>query len=204
MRLSEVMRTIEVGRRPPTAVLGAAAIAAVALFGAVALYLAAGGAQAPVIAPPAVSVAPTGSPSATAVIVHVAGRVASPGVYELPVGSRVADAIEAAGGPLRDAAVDALNLAEVLVDGARIEVPGRGASPVDAVPAPASSGAPVVGLNAADQAQLESIPGIGPVTASAILAHRAEIGGFTSLEQLLEVSGIGPATFESIRPYVTL
>lgn len=156
----------------------------------------------PVIAAPAT--APEGGSRTVAarVHVHVAGAVQSPGLYRLPTGARVADAIEAAGGPRGRADLDAVNLAEELRDGLKIEVPVRGAA-VAVTGSPSMSPA-AVNLNVADQAALETIPGIGPVTATAILQHRSEIGSFASVEQLLDVTGIGPATLESLRPYVTV
>lgn len=156
------------------------------------------------IAPPAKAPAPAPSASATEVVlVHVAGAVRSPGLYEFPAGARVADAVESAGGPRRGADLDALNLAELLVDGTRIEVVRLGETPP--VPTAGATSAPgPISLNTADQALLETIPGIGPVTAGAILAFRDEVGRFESLEQLLEVDGIGPATFASIRDHLTL
>lgn len=157
---------------------------------------------APAIAPPAT--APTGasSPAGAVVFVHVSGAVVKPGLYELPEGTRVADAIEAAGGPGRRADLDAVNLAEVLRDGVKIEVPIRGHA---SLPAPATSpSTAIVDLNTADQPALETIPGVGPVTATAILQHRSEIGSFETIEQLLDVTGIGPATLEALRPYVTV
>ena len=162
------------------------------------------------IAPPATAPVPAAaSPSAPApeeLLVHVAGAVMRPGLYALPAGSRVADAIEAAGGATRRADLDLLNLAEPLVDGNKVGVLERGAESPAPVSVPAASGAPagVVALNSADQAALETIPGIGPVTAAAILAYRDEAGPFSSVAQLLEIDGIGPATLESLRPYVTL
>ncbi|MDQ4024065.1 MAG: helix-hairpin-helix domain-containing protein, partial [Actinomycetota bacterium] len=110
--------------------------------------------------------------------------------------------IDAAGGATRRADLGLLNLAEPLVDGVKVEVLERGA-PATAPPASAATPS-AVSLNSADQAALETIPGVGPVTAAAIVAYRDETGPFTSVEQLLEVSGIGPATLESVRPYVTL
>jgi competence protein ComEA len=140
-------------------------------------------------------------------LVHVAGAVRKPGLYEFPQGARVADAVHTAGGPTRNADLNALNLAEPLVDGTKVQVVKVGESAVSTA-APSSgtqtAGAAVIPLNSADQAMLETIPGVGPVTATAILTYRDQIGSFTSLEQLLEVDGIGPATFDSIRDYVTL
>jgi competence protein ComEA len=156
----------------------------------------------PRIAPPMRSEAP-GESGPSLLLVHVAGAVRRPGLYELPAGSRVADAIESAGGPRLRADLDALNLAAPVVDGGKVDVPRRGEL-APSTPSPGPSGASPVSLNAADAAALESIPGIGPVTAQAIIAARDSLGGFDSLEQLLEVDGIGPATFESIRAYVTL
>ncbi len=193
-----------VGGRRESLVL--AGFVAVLVLGALALWTRGTPAS---IAPPATS-PPEAAPSSPVVAllyVHVAGAVQRPGLYELPDGARIADAIAAAGGALPRADVDALNLAEVLVDGQKVEVPRKGA-PADPVPtqpsSPVAGGSSVVDLNTADQIALEDIPGIGPVKAAAIIAYREESGGFSSIEQLLEVSGIGPATLESIRPYVTV
>jgi competence protein ComEA len=135
------------------------------------------------------------------ILVHVAGAVRTPGLYELPAEARVADAVAAAGGPRRGADLDALNLAEVLADGLRIEVPKAGQAPATSSEPGSES---TVSLNSADQTALESIPEIGPVTAAAIIAYREEIGSFSSVEQLLDVDGIGPATLEAILPYLSL
>ncbi|MGH2729139.1 MAG: helix-hairpin-helix domain-containing protein [Actinomycetota bacterium] len=156
------------------------------------------------IAPPAVSPSTPALSQTGVIFVHIAGAVRSPGLYELPSGARVADAIESAGGPLRRGDLDALNLAQVLADGMKVTVSRIGqAAPPDAGSGeePASD---AVSLNSADQAALEEVPGIGPVTAAAILEHRTRIGTFQSLDQLLDVTGIGPATLESLRPYLTL
>lgn len=197
-RLEEV-----VGRRIDTGIV----IALVAVLIAAGL-LVSSRKPAAAIAPPATVPFAAASPASVApqVLVHVAGAVARPGLYALPEGARVADAVEAAGGPARRADLGLLNLAEPLVDGLKIDVLERGASPAPASTAAAAPGAApaAVSLNSADQAALETIPGVGPVTATAILAYRQEAGPFTSVEQLLEVSGIGPATLESVRPYVTL
>jgi competence protein ComEA len=169
-------------------------------------------AEAPASAVPATAApAPVQSSPSGAIFVHVAGAVRRPGLYELAPGARVADAIDAANGPLRRADVDALNLAEVLTDGVQVYVVRRGEAPpatspaTDAAAAGATPAAPgLVDLNSADQAALETIPGIGPVKAAAILTHRDQIGSFDSVEQLLDVTGIGPATLEAIRPYVSV
>lgn len=154
----------------------------------------------------------TGAASPAAVIyVHVAGAVRRPGLYELPAGSRVADAIASANGPRRNADLDAVNLAEPLVDGTKVDLPRRGEPPQTApsgpvaLPSAAGGGAgqATVDLNTADQTTLETVPGIGPVKAAAILQHRDQIGTFSSFEELLEVTGIGPATLETIRPYIS-
>jgi competence protein ComEA len=166
----------------------------------------------PKIAPPAQSSSvATSGPSASAasaepsegILVHVAGAVRKPGLYEFPTGARVADAIASAGGPKPGADLDALNLAELLTDGSKLLIARRGA---EAAPITTVSGSPspgLVNINTADQVALETIPGIGPVTAAAILDQRARLGSFESFEQLLEVDGIGPATLESIRSYIT-
>jgi competence protein ComEA len=166
----------------------------------------------PKIAPPAQSssITASGSPTSTvrsqpsgAILVHVAGAVRKPGLYEFPNGARVADAIASAGGPKPNADLDGLNLAQPLTDGTKLLVAHRGSATVPIPVASSSPGLAVVNINTADQAALETIPGIGPVTAAAILDQRARLGSFASFEQLLEVDGIGPATLESIRPYVT-
>jgi competence protein ComEA len=164
----------------------------------------------PRIAPPATTPVPEASSSADPVsgelFVHVAGAVRKPGLYAFPDGTRVADAIEAAGGGTASADLDAVNLAELLVDGVKIEVPKRG-GPNPSIPTapPTVAASPtIVNLNAADGPTLETIPGIGPVLATAILQHRDENGPFASVDALLDVSGIGPATLESIRPYVSV
>ena len=164
------------------------------------------------IAPPArgpMPAFPSTATSPTAVVfVDVAGAVRAPGLYSLPAGARVADAISAAGGARPRADLSALNLAELLVDGTKIDVPVSGAvaSPQgpDAAPVASSPSPSTVSLNSADQAALETIPGVGPVTAAAIIGYREQIGSFQSIDQLLDVDGIGPATLEAIRPYVSL
>lgn len=155
------------------------------------------------------STAPLGGASAIAVdevTVDVAGQVRRPGIVVLDAGSRVVDAIEAAGGARPRADLTGLNLARVLVDGEQVLV-GVPAPAVAGVTAggssPATPGA-MVNLNSATAAELELLPEVGPVTAAAILAWRDEHGGFTAVEELLEVDGIGDATLATIAPHVTV
>lgn len=159
------------------------------------------------IAPPATAtpgITREAEAESATLLVHVAGAVRKPGLYELPAGARVADAIELAGAR-GGADLDALNLAEPLTDGIQVLVPRRGEqAPAGPLPGPGSTAPQPVDVNVADQAALETIPGIGPVTAAAIIQFRTEAGPFDAVEDLLDVSGIGPATLEAIRPYVTI
>lgn len=145
-----------------------------------------------------------GDPAGT-VIVHVAGSVRRPGVYELPAGARVIDAVGAAGGMTKRADPSGLNLAELVEDAQQIAVPQRGdagaASP-GAVP-PGTATPAVVNLNTADAAALDTLPGIGPVLSTAIVQWRDEHGSFASVDDLLAVPGIGPSTVENVRDLVT-
>jgi competence protein ComEA len=157
-----------------------------------------------VVASPEAAASPT---TAGQVVVHVSGQVTAPGVYELPAGSRVQDAITAAGGPLAGADPNALNLAAVVADGQKITIPKPGeAVPAADDPAAVAMGAPgaKVNLNQATQAQLEELPGVGPVLAQRILTHRQTKGRFTSPRQLLEVSGFGPKKYESVKDQITV
>lgn len=156
----------------------------------------------------------TTAPAATAttaevLVVHVAGAVQAPGLHELPIGSRVADAIAAAGGLTTDADPTRINLAAPLVDGERVYVLALGEAepPVAAGATPDGGPGAAVGpidLNTADAEALDSLPGIGPATAAAIIQHRTEVGLFTSVDQLLDVPGIGDAKLEAIRDLVTV
>lgn len=136
------------------------------------------------------------------VVVHVAGSVVRPGVYELPVGSRFVDAVTAAGGPLTRAATDAVNLAAVLVDGERVYLPAVGERVEISQPAGAVSTSTVIDINSATAEQLDGLPGIGPSTAAAIVARRDEIGRFMNEDDLLTVPGIGPAKVAALRGLV--
>lgn len=131
------------------------------------------------------------------VIVDVAGAVREPGVYRLPAGARVVDAIERAGGPDGDAMLEGINRAARLADGQQVVVPERGVA--SAAGASAAGGEGPISLGSATVEQLESIDGIGPVTAGKIVEYRDQHGGLASVEQLDEVSGIGPATMDSLR-----
>lgn len=163
--------------------------------------------------PVAIAATPAPAPTASAgpLIVHVAGWVREPGVYELAAGDRVIDAIRAAGGPKRGAQLSALNLAALLTDAQQIVVPppapkgGTTAPPVGgAVASPGAPGAALVNVNTATPEELETLPGIGPVLAGSIVQYREENGPFTSVDQLIEVSGIGEVTLEEIRDFVTV
>ncbi|MDO5031076.1 ComEA family DNA-binding protein [Corynebacterium sp.] len=130
-------------------------------------------------------------------IVSVVGEVDNPGLVTLPPGARVADALSAAR-PRPEADLLALNQAQRLKDGEQVVVAKPGEQPAE----PAEEGA--LSLNTASAEQLTQLKGIGEVTAEAIVAHREEIGGFSSIEQLLDVSGIGPAKMETIKDQVRL
>jgi competence protein ComEA len=132
------------------------------------------------------------------VVVHVAGAVREPGVYRLPTGSRVTDAVERAGGATGPAGVDGINLAAVLADGQQVVVPGREA-PGAATASGAASGDGPISLGSATIEELDTIEGIGPVTAQNILDYREQQGGISSVDDLDQISGIGPATMESLR-----
>lgn len=131
------------------------------------------------------------------VVVSVVGAVAEPGLVTLDEGSRVADALEQAQ-PLPEAELLSLNLAQLLADGQQIVVPAHGDSPA------AEEGSSGLSLNTASAQDLTELPGVGEATAAAIVAHRESIGSFTSVEQLLDVKGIGPAKFEAIKDLVSL
>jgi competence protein ComEA len=140
-------------------------------------------------------------PSAGVVVVQVIGQVRRPGLVRLTPGSRVADAVRAAGGLVPGGSSGGLNLARVVADGEQIVV-SPSAQPA-AAPGPSGTAASVVvDLNTATASDLDSLPGVGPVTAAHILDWRAAHGRFTAVEQLREVSGIGALTFERLKPHV--
>jgi competence protein ComEA len=153
------------------------------------------------------------APGSELVVVDVTGKVRTPGLVSLPAGSRVADALEAAGGTRPAVDVMSLNLARPLVDGEQILVGVAPAQLPTQAPAPVSPGAPAtpaspvtapVNLNTATLEQLDTLPGIGPVTGQAILDWRAANGDFTSVDELLEVDGIGDVTLADLRDQVTV
>jgi competence protein ComEA len=157
------------------------------------------------------------------VVVHVVGRVRHPGVVRLPAGSRVQQAVDAAGGARRGADLDRINLARPLVDGEQVLVPrpGQPSEPAEvaAGPVPAPAAGPPAGgsaaangsqpvqavdVNTATLAELDALPGVGPVLAQRILDWRAQNGRFTAVDELGEVSGIGDAVLARLRPMVRL
>jgi competence protein ComEA len=133
------------------------------------------------------------------VVVDVTGAVARPGVYRLPAGSRVTDAVERAGGATGAAMLEAINLAARLADGQQVVVPKRGPAGTVAADAGTAAEEGPISLGTATVEQLDTIDGIGPVTARNIVEYREQQGGLASVDQLDQVSGIGPATMESLR-----
>lgn len=131
------------------------------------------------------------------VVVDVVGAVQRPGVYRMPAGARVVDAIERAGGAAGDAMLEGINRAARLADGQQVVVPERGPAGAADVAAAGEDGP--ISLGSASVEQLEEIDGIGPVTAGKIVEYRDQHGGLASVDQLDQVSGIGPATMESLR-----
>jgi competence protein ComEA len=201
---------------PPTTRLAIAGVAGAILIGAIAVVVALSSSGGQVIDAPDRAI--EGSKdhamlaAAAEVVVDVSGAVTRPGVYRLPAGSRVGDAIDAAGGfsPRVDAdrVTAALNLAATLTDGSQVHVPSRddtvATSPSGGNGAgPGSGGASVVDLNTATQAELEALPGIGPVTAAKIIASRTATP-FTSVEQLRERKLVGEKTFDQLKALVTV
>jgi competence protein ComEA len=154
---------------------------------------------------------PTVSATPAVVYVHVAGEVQRPGLYRLVAGSRVDDALKAAGGVTEEGSLDALNLAALLRDGEKITVPTKGQEAVSnpgaviQVPNAISTSSNLkMNINLASAKELEDLPGIGEVLAQRIVDFRTKIGSFQQLEQLMEVAGIGQKRFEAIRDLITL
>jgi competence protein ComEA len=144
------------------------------------------------------------SPAPAVIFVHILGQVAKPGLYEFPDGARGVDAVAAAGGFARNADQSGLNLARVLSDGEQIIVPKKGEAPPAAGPGTTPVPGALVNLNSADEAALETLPGIGPALAGRILAWRDTNGRFASIDDLGSVTGIGDKTLDSLRELVTV
>ncbi len=146
-------------------------------------------------------------PTESPIVVHITGAVPRPGVYALPQGARVQDGISAAGGFLADADKMGINLARLLDDGEKLDIPfGAGSSfVIDPFAAPTEEPAlELVNLNTASQAELETLPGIGPTTAQKIIDYRETNGPFQTTEDIINVSGIGPGTYERIKDLITV
>jgi competence protein ComEA len=201
----------------PNHIVALLVLASCACAGLVVLWWTAGPTTAPAgppVDPVATPPAPSGALSvapADEVIVHVSGAVASPGVRTLPADARVDDAVRAAGGARGSARTDQLNLARPLRDGEQIHVPTASEVAVGVAAAgggsPASSGGGpggLVNLNRATAAELEELPGVGPVLAERIITFRETNGGFRSISDLQQVSGIGEKTFAELENLVTV
>jgi competence protein ComEA len=163
------------------------------------------------VAPPTGAV-PSGSteastPAAT-IIVDIVGAVRHPGVYDFAQGARVIDAVKAAGGFVRDADTQAVNLARPLVDGEQIIVPKEGEAPTGAAAGTTSNGSATQGgkvnINSATVADFDTLPGIGPVLAQKIVDYRDQHGPFSSVQDLMKVSGIGPKKFAELQDQITV
>ena len=149
---------------------------------------------------------PSGSPAGAAqaapvqarLVVHVVGAVRRPGLYRLPQGARIADAVERAAGATRRADLSLINLAAPLADGMQVVVPAR-ARPGAGGDASAAAAAGPVHLNTATLEELDTLPGVGPVTAQKILDYRQQHGAFASIDELDAIPGIGPARLEQLR-----
>jgi competence protein ComEA len=210
---------------PRRLALGAAAVAGVAVLAALA-WLAvrpvgtdAAGGEAGLFSAPVTTVATaaTTTSAPSGIVVHAAGAVVQPGLYRLPKDARVADLLEAAGGATLETDLDRLNLAAPLADGQRVYVPRHGEAAVPAVGPESGGGAGAAGsgtassapagpldLNGATAEQLDTLPGVGPATAAAIVSHRERNGPFASVDGLLDVRGIGPAKLEALRDLVSV
>jgi competence protein ComEA len=178
-----------------------AAIAVAVLLVLVVRHLGGGSpAAAPVVAP----VQSARPAAAKLLVVDVAGDVRHPGLYKLPSGSRIDDAIAAAGGATRKAQIDAVNLAAPVADGEQVVVPGSGADGAAAVSSPPAGSSPSapLDLNTATLEQLDSLPGVGPVTAQKILDYRTQHGAFHSVSELEGVPGIGPSHMAQLKGLV--
>ena len=146
-------------------------------------------------------------PTEKPVIVHITGAVPRPGVYALPQGARIQDAISAAGGFLAEAEKSQINLAAVLEDGEKLDIPYiEGASPVLTTPEPevVTSTTELININTASLAELDTLPGIGSTNGQAIIDYRELNGPFINTEDIINVRGIGSGTYERIKDLITV
>jgi competence protein ComEA len=146
-------------------------------------------------------------PTEKPIVVHITGAVPRPGVYALPRGARIQDGISAAGGFLAEAEKSQINLAQLLEDGEKLDIPYiEGASPVLATPLPEviSATTELVNINTASLAELDTLPGIGPTTAQKIIDYRDQNGPFLNIEDIVNVSGIGPVSYERMKDLITV
>jgi competence protein ComEA len=158
-----------------------------------------------VVSTPSLDPTPLATPTPAPIRVHVSGAVRQPDVYDLPPGSIVKDAVEAAGGPAPDADLDGVNLAVELRDQQQVYVPRHGeASPISPAVGGGGASAGPVDINTATAAELETLPGIGPKTADAIVEYREANGPFETIEDIMDVPGIGEGTFEKIKDGITV
>jgi len=154
---------------------------------------------------PAVNETQTKQEEAGFVVVHVCGAVVSPGVYELPAGSRIADAVDTAGGFAEDADESYVNLAGIPVDGEQIRIPTREeALLLQQAAQTAEKASGKVNINTADKSLLCTLPGIGEVRADSIIAYREQHGGFSAIEDIMQVSGIKESSFQKIKERIVV
>ena len=185
-------------------ILAGALVSLVVLLGAVRLV---SGSSTQAAAPPiptATSTSPDAAPASSAgeLVVDVVGAVRRPGLYRVPHGARIADAVARAGGTTRKAQLDLVNLAAPVADGEQVVVPRRGPSAAAAAGGSAETPSGPVHLSTATLEQLEALPGVGPVTAQKILDYRQQHGAFGSVEELDAIPGIGPARLEQLKGLV--
>jgi competence protein ComEA len=184
--------------------LFAAAVAVAIVLAVFIRHLGGTGSAAQAVTPLPAPAKPAKAVAAKLLVIDVAGAVRHPGLYRLREGSRIDDAIAAAGGPTAKAQLDAVNLAAPIADGEQIVVPGRGVAgaPAASPPAAGSSPSAPLDLNTATAEQLDSLPGIGPVTAQKILDYRQAHGAFHSVAELEGVPGIGPGRLSQLKGLV--
>jgi competence protein ComEA len=172
------------------------------VLGAARLFAAAPSHPTPPIVPPIAAGSTAAAPAVRAVVVDVEGAVRRPGIYRFTTGARIADAIARAGGTTRRADRSSVNLAAPLADGQQVLVPRRRAPGASGGGASLPSAAGPLDLNTATVEQLDTLPGVGPVTAQKIVDYRTEHGPFTSVDQLDAISGIGPTRIDNLRTHV--